>query len=126
MTESDIGSGSHREPSSASLDIVKLKERHMALKSDMSELRDSISDIRELLVGHISNSDSRHAQLLATFNQHNLEDAVVHQRVLTMKEELKSLQEESKRDPVTFWTSIAAAGTAAGAILTAIFGGGKP
>jgi hypothetical protein len=90
MTESDIGSGSHREPSSATLDIAKLKERHIALRSDVSDMRDTMSDIKGLLIGHIQNSDSRHAQLLATFNQHNLEDAVVHTKVGQIDEHLKN------------------------------------
>jgi len=128
MTE-DIGSGSHREPSSASLDIAKLKERHIALKADVGDMRANLADIKGLLIGHINNSDNRHAQLLATFNQHNLEDAVVHQKVLQIDTHLEAtdarVEEMNKRDPVTFWTSIAAAGTAIGAIATAIFGGGK-
>jgi hypothetical protein len=122
-------SGNQHSPSSAMLDIARLKERHSALKADVGDMREIISDIKELLVSHIGNSNDRHAQLLATFNQHNLEDAVVHQRVLQIDTHLAAtdqrLEESTKRDPVSFWTSIAAAGTAVGAILTAIFGG-KP
>ena len=125
-----------REPSSAALDIsrlregfVSLKERHNALKNDVSDMRSSLGDIKELIVNHMESTGARHAQLLATFNQHNLEDAVVHQKVLQIDSHLRAtdahLEESTKRDPVTFWTSIAAAGTAVGAVLTAVFGG-KP
>jgi hypothetical protein len=129
MTE-DIGSGSHREPSSATLDIAKMKERHIALKSDVGDLRDTVGDIKALLIGHIQNSDTRHAQLLATFNQHNLEDAVVHQKVLQIDKHLENtdarLEATNKRDPVTFWTSMGAAATTIGTILYVIFNGKPP
>lgn len=121
--------GSQREPSSAALDIVRLKERYSALKGDVGDLREMMGDIRTLLVTHVASATERHAQLLATFNQHNLEDAVVHQKVLQIDTHLEAtdtrVEEMNKRDPVTFWTSIAAAGTAVGAIATAMFGG-KP
>ena len=125
MTE-EIGSDRHRNPSSAEIDIVKLRERHSALKDNVDDMSATMMDIKSLLLTHINSSGERHSQLLATFNQHNLEDTIVHQRVIGMREEMDALKEESKRDPVTFWTSIAAAGTAVGAVLTAIFGGGKP
>lgn len=132
MTE-DIGSGSHREPSSAALDIAKLKERHLALKSDFSDMRDTMADIKSLLIGHIQNSDNRHAQLLATFNQHNLEDAVVHQKVLQIDTHLSATdarleeyKKENARDPVSFWTSISAVVTAVGGIIYFILTGKPP
>jgi hypothetical protein len=109
--------------SSAEIDIVRLRERHIALKADVGDMREVMADIKSLLIGHINSADARHSQLLATFNQHNLEDAVVHQRVLSIQQDIDDLSAESKRDPATFWTSIAAAGTAVGAIFAAIFGG---
>lgn len=124
MTESDIGSGHHREPSSATLDIAKLKERHIALRSDVSDMRDTMSDIKGLLIGHITNSDTRHAQLLATFNQHNLEDAVVHTKVLQIDEHLRNTDKNvaslgetignDKRSPVAIILAVLAS-LAAGA-----------
>lgn len=124
MTE-DIGSGSHREPSSASLDIAKLKERHIALKADVGDLKEVMADVKGLLIGHIQSSDSRHAQLLATFNQHNLEDAVVHQKVLQIDTHLTAtdsrIEALGQRDPVTFWTSISAAATALGGVIGVIY-----
>jgi len=124
MTE-EIGSGHHREPSSATLDIAKMKERHIALKADVMDMRDTMADIKDLLIGHINNSDNRHAQLLATFNQHNLEDAVVHQKVLQIDTHLEAtdarIEEMNKRDPATFWTSIGAGATAIGSIIAVIY-----
>lgn len=125
-----------REPSSASLDIsrlresfVSLKERHSALKDDVSDMRGNIGDMKELLLIHIENATKRHEQLLATFNQHRLENAVLSQKVIQIDTHLTAtdarIEESTKHDPVTFWTSMAAAGTAVGAIATAIFGG-KP
>jgi hypothetical protein len=116
---------SDRHQYSAETDIARLKERCIALKDEMGEMRGVVMDIKALLLTHISSSGERHAQLLATFNQHNLEDAVVHQRVLSLQQDIDDARAESKRDPVTFWTSIAAAGTAVGAIFAAIHGG-KP
>ena len=128
MTE-DIGSDRHRNPSSAEIDIAKLKERYLQLKEDAADDRTVMAEVKFLLVGHIQNSDHRHAQLLATFNQHNLEDAVAHTKMHQIDMHLSATDERleehiasSKRDPVTFWTSIAAAGTAVGAILAAIYG----
>jgi nitrogen fixation/metabolism regulation signal transduction histidine kinase len=123
-----------REPSSASLDIshlresyVSLKERHSALKDDVSDMRSNIGDVKEILLAHMENASERHAQLLATFNQHRLENAVLSQKVIQIDAHLTAtdtrMEESTKRDPVTFWTSITAAGTAVGAVLTAIFGG---
>ena len=125
-----------REPSSASLEIarlresfVSLKERHNALKDDVSDMRSNIGDVKEILLAHMENARERHEQLLATFNQHRMENAVLSQRVIQIDTHLAAtdtrIEESTKRDPVTFWTSIAAAGTAVGAIATAIFGG-KP
>jgi hypothetical protein len=132
MTE-DIGSGSHREPSSATLDIAKMKERHIALKADVGDLRETMADVKELLIGYIHTSDSRHAQLLATFNQHNLEDAVVHQKVLQIDKHLEATdsrieeyKSNSKRDPVAFWTSITAAAGAVGTIIYTVLNGKPP
>ncbi len=129
MTQ-DIGSGAHREPSSAALDIARMKERHIALKEDVGGLKEVLADVKDLLIGHINNSDNRHAQLLATFNQHNLEDSTVHQKVLQIDAHLRAtdarVEDMNKRDPVTLWSSITAAATAAGTVLYVIFGGGKP
>ena len=118
-----------REPSSASLEIarlresfVSLKERHNALKDDVSDMRSNIGDVKEILLAHMENARERHEQLLATFNQHRMENAVLSQKVIQID---ARMEERTKRDPVTFWTSMAAAGTAVGAIATAIFGG-KP
>lgn len=129
MTE-DIGSGSHREPSSASLDIAKLKERHIALKSDVADIRDTMSDIKGLLISHITTTDTRHTQLLATFNQHNLEDAIVHQRVLQLDRNLENTNKSveslinDKRSPVAIALGVVSGlGTAATAIWVAIKGG---
>ncbi len=72
------------------MDIVKLKERYLALKDNAEETRSIMGDVKALLIGHIQNSDARHAQLLATFNQHNLEDAVVHQKVLQIDTHLEN------------------------------------
>jgi hypothetical protein len=66
--------GNPREPSSASIDIARLKERHNALKDDVGDMRSVVMDIKGLLMSHITSAGKRHAQLLATFNQHNLED----------------------------------------------------
>jgi hypothetical protein len=129
MTE-EIGSGHHREPSSATLDIAKMKERHAALKDNVADMGETMADIKALLIGHIQNSDNRHAQLLATFNQHNLEDAVVHVKVLQIDAHLTAtdtrVEALSKRDPVTFWTSVSAAVTAIGGLLYVIFNGKPP
>jgi nitrogen fixation/metabolism regulation signal transduction histidine kinase len=125
-----------REPSSALLEIsrlregyVSLKERHNALKSDVSDMRSSLGDLKEILLTHVENAGERHSQLLAAFNQHRLESAVLSQKVLQIDAHLTAtdtrLEDSTKRDPVTFWTSMAAAGTAVGAIAAAIFGG-KP
>ena len=125
-----------REPSSASLEIarlresfVSLKERHNALKDDVSDMRSNIGDVKEILLAHMENARERHEQLLATFNQHRMENAVLSQKVIQIDTHLTAtdtrIEESTKRDPVTFWTSMAAAGTAVGAIATAIFGG-KP
>ena len=129
MTE-DIGSGSHREPSSASLDIAKMKERHIALKSDVGDLRETMSDVKALLIGYIQTSDSRHAQLLQVFNDHSKEDAVVHQRVLQIDEHLKNTDanvaalEADKRSPVAIALGVLSGiGTAATAVWVAMKGG---
>ncbi len=121
MTEEITPRNGH--PSSADLDIAKLRERHNALKADMSSMRGTMADIKELLIGHMQNSDGRHAQLLATFNQHNLEDAVVHQKLIVIAETVKEMGSASKRDPATFWTSVGAIFAGAGAVLWSIFGG---
>lgn len=133
MTEEITPKNGH--PSRSDLEIAKLRERHNALKDDVGDMRSAVVRIEGLMVSHIHSSSERHAQLLATFNQHNLDDTIVHQRVLQIDthltatdkrlEDAMKREEEKKRDPVSFWTSIAAAGTAVGAILTAIFGG-KP
>lgn len=129
MTE-EIGSDRHRNPSSAEIDIVKLRERHIALKEDVGGLKEVLADVKSLLIGHINNSDNRHAQLLATFNQHNLEDATVHQKVLQIDAHLEAtdsrIEEYNKRDPVTLWTSITAAITAVGGIIYMVLHGGNP
>jgi hypothetical protein len=132
MTE-EIGSGQHREPSSATLDIAKMKERHAALKDNVADMGETMADIKALLIGHIQNSDNRHAQLLATFNQHNLEDAVVHQKVLQIDKHLEATdtrieeyRSESKRDPVAFWTSVTAAAGAVGTIIYTVINGQPP
>ncbi len=129
MTE-DIGSDRHRNPSSAMLDIAKMKERHAALKEDVGDMKAVIMDIKGLLLAHITNASTNHAQLLATFNQHNLEDTVVHQTVLRIDEHLKNtdanVAELTKRDPLTFWTSLSAAATAVGGIIYMVLHGGNP
>lgn len=132
MTE-EIGSDRHRNPSSAAMDIVKLKERYLQLKEDAADTKSVMADIKELLIGYIQTSDSRHAQLLATFNQHNLEDAVAHTKMLQIDEHLtatdarlEEYKSESKRDPVSFWTSITAAVTAVGGLVYFLFNGKPP
>ena len=129
MTE-ETGSDRHRNPSSAEIDIAKLRERHIALKEDVGGLKEVLADVKELLIGHINNSDNRHAQLLATFNQHNLEDSTVHTKVLQIDKHLEAtdarLEAMNKRDPVSFWTSIGAAATTIGTILYVIFNGKPP
>lgn len=122
MTE-DIGSGSHREPSSASLDIAKLKERHIALKADVGDLRDTMADVKALLIGYIQTSDSRHAQLLQVFNDHTKEDAVAHQKILSVDQRVESLESDKKG-----WTGIGLGlgGAAAGVwALIKSFGGSQ-
>ena len=118
--------GNQYSPSSAALDIARLKERHNALKDDFGEMRSMVVDIKGLLLNHITSAQERHSQLLATFNQHNLEDAVVHHRVLQIDRHLEAtdarLEESNKRDPVTFWTSVSAGVVALCAIATAIWG----
>jgi hypothetical protein len=124
MTESDIGSGSHREPSSATLEIAKLKERHIALKADVGELGDTMAEIKGLLIGYIQTSDSRHAQLLQIFNDHAKEDAVAHQKVLSLEQRAESLEADKKG-----WTGIGLGlgGAAAGIwALIKSFAGGSP
>lgn len=129
MTE-EIGSDRHRNPSSAALDIARMKERHIALKEDVGGLKEVLADVKDLLIGHINNSDNRHAQLLATFNQHNLEDSTVHQKVLQIDTHLEAtdarVEAMTKRDPVTFWTSISAAITAVGGLIYVLFNGKPP
>lgn len=124
MTE-DIGSGSHREPSSASLDIAKLKERHIALKADVGEVREVMADVKRLLIGYIQTSDNRHAQLLQVFNDHSKEDAVAHQRILVVDQRVESLESDKKG-----WTGIGLGlgGAAAGvwALIKSFTGGGTP
>lgn len=124
MTE-DIGSGSHREPSSASLDIAKLKERHIALKADVGDMREVMADIKDLLIGHIEASGSRHAELLQSFNDHKQEDAVAHQRILSVDQRVESLEADKKG-----WTGVALGlgGVAAGvwALIKSFTGGGTP
>lgn len=124
MTE-DIGSGSHREPSSASLDIAKLKERHIALKSDVGDLRETMADVKALLIGYIQTSDNRHAQLLQVFNDHTKEDAVAHQKILAVDQRVESLESDKKG-----WTGVALGlgGVAAGvwALIKSFTGGGTP
>lgn len=119
----------NERPSSSDIDIARLKEKYDHMREGWQETRSLINELREILLAHMENARERHAQLLATFNQHNLEDAVVHQKVLQIDSHLRAtdahLEESTKRDPVTFWTSIAAAGTAVGAVVAAIFGG-KP
>jgi chromosome segregation ATPase len=119
----------NERPTSADVDIARLKERYERVKEETQETRVLIGDLREILLAHMENASERHAQLLATFNQHRLENAVLSQKVLQIDTRLAAtdtrIEESTKRDPVTFWTSIAAAGTAVGAIATAIFGG-KP
>jgi hypothetical protein len=124
MTESDIGSGSHREPSSATLEIAKLKERHIALKADVGELGDTMAEIKGLLIGYIQTSDSRHAQLLQIFNDHAKEDAVAHQKVLSLEQRAESLEADKKG-----WAGVGlgVSGAAAGIwALIKSFAGGSP
>jgi hypothetical protein len=127
----------HGHPSSAEIDISKLreshialKERHAALKDNVGELGATMMEVKGLLLAHITNATERHAQLLATFNAHNLEDAVVHQRVLQIDVHQKAtdqrLEDMGKRDPVSFWSSITAAVTAVGTVVYVIFGGRAP
>lgn len=124
MTE-DIGSGSHREPSSATLDIAKLKERHIALKSDVGEIREVMADIKSLLIGHIQTSGNRHAELLQSFNDHKQEDAVAHQRILAVDQRVEHLEADKKG-----WTGVALGlgGAVAGAwaLIKSFTGGGTP
>lgn len=122
MTE-DIGSGSHREPSSASLDIAKLKERHIALKADVGDMREVMADIKALLIGHIQTSGNRHAELLQSFNDHKQEDAVAHQRILSVDQRVEHLESDKKG-----WTGVALGlgGVAAGVwALIKSFGGSQ-
>ncbi len=123
MTE-DIPSDRHK--SNPEIDIVKLKERHMALREDFNGLRDLIEEVKSILIAHIQASDSKHAQLLATFNQHDREDAVAHQKMLGMGAQIASLESESKRDPVSFWTAVSGAAVAIGTIVYVIINGKPP
>lgn len=132
MTE-EVGSDRHRNPSSAEMDIVKLKERYTQLKEDAADTRHVMADIKELLIGYIQTSDHRHAQLLATFNQHNLEDAVIHTKVLQIDKHLENTDANvaaltaSNRSPIAIALGILSGlGTAATAIWIAIKGGGSP
>ena len=126
-----------REPSSASLDIarlrenfVSLKERHNALKDDVSDMRSNIGDVKEILLAHMENARERHEQLLATFNQHRMENAVLSQKVIQIDTHLSStnarLEASIRRDPVNFWTSMASAAGAIGTIVYTIIHGSSP
>jgi hypothetical protein len=106
--------------------VVKLKERYSVIISDVAE-------IKSILVSHISSSNERHRELLATFNQHNLEDAVIHQRVVQIDAHLTNTDtnvanltasvESDKRSPVALILgTLSGLGTAATAIWMAIKG----
>ncbi len=120
----------NRRSSDAEIDVVKLTIQYGSLASDMS-------DVKGMLTQFIKINDDRHAQLLATFNQHNLEDAVFHQKVVQIDTHLtatdkrvedigKRVDDAVTRDPVSFWTAVGSAAATAATIVYTIIHGTPP
>lgn len=91
MTE-DIGSDKHRRPSNSEIDVAKLKERHLAVVSEMADMKD-------MLRAHMEKSEQRHNELMRVFNDHKTEDAVVHSAVVRNTVAIEELQAD-RRGPV--------------------------
>lgn len=113
-------SGEHHSYDSGdmSINIIRLGERYATLSNDVSGMRAMLQQL-------ISSSDTKHAQLLATINQHILEAAIVHHRVTENEKKLCEVS-ENRKDPISFWTAVGSAVATAATIVYAIIHGTPP
>lgn len=95
MTE-DIGSDKHRRPSSAEIDVIKLKERYAALAADYAETKEVL---RENQKTQISQLDI----IIGKLSKIETGMAVGEQRFERIEENIKTVRNESSKglDSVT-------------------------